>query len=105
MEFPLFRFLCIRSITTFLPLSEPILGSEPIPLEKRIEVRSLHPGLHIQYFLNQELAYYTGSDIDIGRSGAALLIKGRGASHKCPSLLLDFDDLPAGGSSKVGRYG
>ncbi|KAH7511621.1 hypothetical protein FEM48_ZijujMtG0005700 (mitochondrion) [Ziziphus jujuba var. spinosa] len=31
-------------------------------------------------FLNQELAY--GSDIDIGRSG--------------PSLLLDFDDLPAG---------
>lgn len=37
--------------------------------------------------LNQELAY--GSDIDIGRSG--------------PSLLLDFDDLPAGGSSKVGE--
>lgn len=35
--------------------------------------------LHILFY--QELAY--GSDIDIGRSG--------------PSLLLDFDDLPAGG--------
>ena len=44
----------------------------------------LHPVLHIQDFLNQELAY--GSDIDIGRLG--------------PLLLLDFDDLPAGGSLK-----
>ena len=54
---------------------------------KRIVVRLLHPGLHIQDFINQELAY--GSDINIGRSG--------------PSLLLDFDDLSAGGSSKVGE--
>ncbi|KAJ4949895.1 hypothetical protein NE237_014281 [Protea cynaroides] len=48
---------------------------------------SLNAPMAKKDFLNQELAY--GSDIDIGRSG--------------PSLLLDFDDLPAGGSSKVGE--
>ncbi|CAB4286144.1 hypothetical protein Pyn_33594 [Prunus yedoensis var. nudiflora] len=44
-------------------------------------------GREYKFVYCTRLAY--GSDIDIGRSG--------------PSLLLDFDDLPAGGSSKVGE--